>query len=254
MTQAGQAQVAKPDSNRVSAANAGPQYIVGAGSTARDALSVLHDRGQMGGFKGFLVDGEPAEGHTVLGFPVLGPRDIERLPRGTRIGDGIASPLREPFIRSLEERGLEFVSMVHPQATVHPFSTIGPGCLIQAGALVSSGSVLEGHVTLNWHALVGHDAHVEEFVHITAMAIAGARSRIGKGAMVGLDTMVLEDRKVGAGSMVGAMSLVTRDIPPGVLAVGRPALVKRPITLEELSGLVAHRAPTLPAKQGDEKA
>lgn len=38
---------------------------------------------------------------------------------------------------------------------------------------------------------------------------------------------------IGQGSVIGAGSVVTKDIPPGVIAVGNPCKVLRPITEED---------------------
>ena len=58
---------------------------------------------------------------------------------------------------------------------------------------------------------------------------------IGDDALIGIGSIVLNGAEVGAGAMVGAGSLVTpgTKIPPGMLALGSPARVKRPLTDEE---------------------
>ena len=59
--------------------------------------------------------------------------------------------------------------------------------------------------------------------------------RIGDRALIGIGSIVLNGAEVGDESMIGAGSLVTpgTKIPPGVLAIGSPARVKRPLTDEE---------------------
>jgi len=59
--------------------------------------------------------------------------------------------------------------------------------------------------------------------------------RIGDNALIGIGSIVLNGAEVGDDSMIGAGSLVTpgTKIPPGVLALGSPARVKRPLTEEE---------------------
>jgi carbonic anhydrase/acetyltransferase-like protein (isoleucine patch superfamily) len=59
--------------------------------------------------------------------------------------------------------------------------------------------------------------------------------RIGNGALIGIGSIVLNGAEIGDGAMIGAGSLVTpgTKIPPGVLALGSPARVKRPLTEEE---------------------
>jgi galactoside O-acetyltransferase len=46
---------------------------------------------------------------------------------------------------------------------------------------------------------------------------------------------VLPAVRIGYGSVVGAGSVVSRDIPPMVVAVGVPARVLRPITDDDLT-------------------
>jgi len=51
--------------------------------------------------------------------------------------------------------------------------------------------------------------------------------RIGSGVWVGGGAIVLPGVTIGAGCVVGAGSVVTRDLPPGTLAVGNPARIVR---------------------------
>jgi carbonic anhydrase/acetyltransferase-like protein (isoleucine patch superfamily) len=50
-------------------------------------------------------------------------------------------------------------------------------------------------------------------------------------ALVGNGCVILDGARIGAGSMVAAFSLVSpgTEIPPGMLAAGSPAVVKKPI-------------------------
>ncbi len=59
--------------------------------------------------------------------------------------------------------------------------------------------------------------------------------RIGNDALIGIGSIVLNGAEIGDGAIVGAGSLVTpgTKIPPGMLALGAPARVKRPVTDEE---------------------
>lgn len=50
---------------------------------------------------------------------------------------------------------------------------------------------------------------------------------------LGSDVLVCKGVTIGKGSVIGAKSVVTRDIPPGVLAAGAPARVIRPLRLED---------------------
>ena len=50
---------------------------------------------------------------------------------------------------------------------------------------------------------------------------------IGDGVWLGAGSIVLPGVTIGAGTTIGAASLVTRDIPPGCLALGQPCRVQR---------------------------
>jgi carbonic anhydrase/acetyltransferase-like protein (isoleucine patch superfamily) len=58
---------------------------------------------------------------------------------------------------------------------------------------------------------------------------------VGDGALIGIGAIVLNGAEIGAGSIIGAASLVTQGtkIPPGVLALGTPCRVVRPLKDEE---------------------
>lgn len=48
---------------------------------------------------------------------------------------------------------------------------------------------------------------------------------IGKGVSIGMDTIIMPGVTIGNGAIIGAGSLVTKNIPPYSLAIGRPAKV-----------------------------
>lgn len=59
---------------------------------------------------------------------------------------------------------------------------------------------------------------------------SGKPIHIGSDVWVGGGALILPGVKIGARSVIGAGSVVTRDIPEGVLAVGNPCRIVRSIT------------------------
>lgn len=94
--------------------------------------------------------------------------------------------------------------------------------IVRAGANVQDGAVLHGPPGLTTDvgrgATVGHNCVVHGAI-------------LGEQCLVANGTIVLDAARIGARSLVAAGSVVSAnaDIPPGMLAAGAPAVVKRPV-------------------------
>jgi carbonic anhydrase/acetyltransferase-like protein (isoleucine patch superfamily) len=66
--------------------------------------------------------------------------------------------------------------------------------------------------------------------------------KIGSGCLIGMGTIILDGAEIGDNSLVAAGSMVTpnKKFPPGSLIKGRPAVVERPLTPEELQQVSHH--------------
>jgi acetyltransferase-like isoleucine patch superfamily enzyme len=63
---------------------------------------------------------------------------------------------------------------------------------------------------------------------------------IGAGAQIGVNVTILPYVHIGAGALIGSGSVVTRDIPAGMVAYGNPAKPHRPVSdLPDIGGRVA---------------
>ena len=95
---------------------------------------------------------------------------------------------------------------------------IGAGCSIQDTAVIHCADNLP--TLIGTDVVVGHGAMLEGCT-------------IGDGALIGMGALVLQHALVGEGAMVAAGAVVSErtEIPPGVLAAGVPAQIKK-----ELSG------------------
>ncbi len=128
----------------------------------------------------------------------VGP--FSHLRRGTHLASGVHVG---NFVEIKE-------SYLGPGTKVGHFSYIGDATL---GREVNVGA---GTITCNYDGERKHRTIVEDHVFL------------------GSDTMLVAPVKIGAGAKTGAGSVVTKDIPPGSLAYGVPARVRREAGREEV--------------------
>ncbi|OSM02164.1 putative Protein CapG [Magnetofaba australis IT-1] len=65
------------------------------------------------------------------------------------------------------------------------------------------------------------------------MTESNAPVTLERGVFLGCGTIILPGVTIGEGSYIGAGSVVSTDIPPGVVAAGNPARVIRPLDKQE---------------------
>ncbi len=131
-------------------------------------------------------------------------------------------------------------SEIGEESRVGPYAHLRPGCVLGRGVEVGNFAELKnvriGDRTKVHHVSYLGDALVGQAVNIGAgtvtcnlrYGVAGKQQTvIEDGAFIGSDTMLQAPVRVGAGAVTGAGTVVTRDLPPGAVAVGVPARVIR---------------------------
>ena len=125
---------------------------------------------------------------------------------------------------------------------------VGRHCNVEKGARINAGAVLEDYATIGVDALIdsgtiihGHNlmAHgVQVFTHNHKYDLATHSFRgfedvkpvhIGQYTWIGANVIILPGVTIGDHSIVGAGSVVTKSVPPGVMAAGNPCRVKKVI-------------------------
>jgi bifunctional UDP-N-acetylglucosamine pyrophosphorylase/glucosamine-1-phosphate N-acetyltransferase len=131
------------------------------------------------------------------------------------------------------------------RSTVEDGATVGPYSHLRTGSHVGAGSEIGNYAEIKnsrlgagvkqHHTSYLGDADVGAGTNVGAGTITANwdgrtknRTRIGPNAFLGVDTMLVAPIEVGEGARTGAGAVVTKDVPPGKLAVGVPARIREP--------------------------
>ena len=117
---------------------------------------------------------------------------------------------------------------------VGPFSHIRPGTHLESDVHIGNFAEVKnsylGPGTKSGHFSYIGDAHLGANVNIGAGTVTcnfdgegKNQTTIGDDAFIGSDTMLIAPVDIGARASTGAGSVVTRDVPPDMVAVGMPA-------------------------------
>ncbi len=109
---------------------------------------------------------------------------------------------------------------------------IGRRCKISSHTFICEGVAIEDDVFIGHGVMFTNDRYPRAVTSDGQPQGAAdwtcTPTRVRRGASLGSNVTVLCGITIGEGAMVGAGSVVTRDVPPGVVVAGNPARVLRP--------------------------
>jgi sugar O-acyltransferase (sialic acid O-acetyltransferase NeuD family) len=204
---------------------AAPIVVFGAGGHGKVVADVLlAAREDVLGF----LDDSAAVGARVLGLPVLGGASWFEEHPAVRVALGIGNnEARARVAAACEARGLRLVSAVHPRAVVSSSARVDEGAVIMALAVVNPDAVVGRGAIVNSGAVIEHDCVLGPFAHVSPNASLGGACKVGAFAHLGIGATMLPGTSVGERTIVGGGAVVTRALPPDVVALGIPARIGR---------------------------
>ncbi|OYX33215.1 MAG: UDP-N-acetylglucosamine diphosphorylase/glucosamine-1-phosphate N-acetyltransferase [Caulobacterales bacterium 32-69-10] len=192
---------------------------------------------------------------------------FQRRRRAEALASGVQMPAPETVHFSWDT-ALAPGSIVEPYVVFGPGVAVETGAVIRAfshveGAVVREGAIVGPHARLRPGADIGPGAHIGNFVEVKNVTVGAgakanhlaylgdgevgeganigagtifcnydgftkARTVVGKGAFIGSDTALVAPVTVGDGAYVGSGSVITRDVAPDALALGRGQQVEKP--------------------------
>ena len=127
----------------------------------------------------------------------------------------------------------EINARIEPGVYIRDKVTIGDRAVIMMGAVINIGAEIGEETMIDMNVVLGGRAKVGKKCHIGAGAVlAGVIEPpsadpvvVEDNVVIGANAVVLEGVRIGAGSVVAAGSVVTENVPSGVVVAGTPAKI-----------------------------
>ena len=204
--------------------------LIGGGGHASEVLETFEDIADL------THEGNPVIGYVAdygdgfrlvtRGINLLGDIDSLGGLDATHYLLAVGWPKSRQILAARMPSHLQPFGVIHPEARLGRGVDVGAGTVIMAGAHVSPLSQVGLHVFLSYGVLIGHDCAIEDFVSVMPGAVVSGDTTLGEGCLVGTNATVIEGVTIGAGATLGAGAVAIGDVPPGVTAVGVPAVWK----------------------------
>jgi acetyltransferase EpsM len=204
--------------------------MLGGGGFAREVLDTIHVINAHTDDAiepiGFVYDsGESDAGVLIHGIPVLGEIsclknvDLNEVLLVSAVGRSV---WRRKMVEEARSLGARFMSVIHPTAIISKWSKIGEGAIIQRFCGINTEVVVGDFFVANAYTGVGHDTVIGDYVHINPNVNISGGTVIGHDVFIGVKATVFPVT-IGEGAVIGACALVTKDVPPNMMAKGIPA-------------------------------
>ena len=153
--------------------------------------------------------------------------------RGAHIGAGV---LIADLATVREQTSIGELTIIGRGVAVENQVRIGARCKLETNAYITAMSTIGDQCFVAPEVTFTNDNYVgrteERFQHFGGVTME-------RGARIGANATVLPGVVLGADSLVAAASVVTRNVAPGMVAMGAPARAVRPVAAEQMLAATA---------------
>lgn len=175
---------------------------------------------------GYLDDNKDNHGKVVYNYPVLGDDEyLNNFKEKINIVFGIGNPrikkLLDIKLRKYDK--VKYPILIHPNVSISKKVDISEGTVITAGNIITTDITIGRHCSINLDCTIGHDTIIHDYVTLLPSTNISGNVTIHSLVTIGTGSQIIQGLSIGADTFIGAGSVVTKDIPEKVIAVGAPA-------------------------------
>jgi len=194
----------------------GRLVIYGAGGFGREVWSMEQAKRD-------VVFCDDAQSGTLMGAPIICPTDITA-------DDELFIALADPIARRrVADRfvNAKFASIHSASAIIAPDVEIGEAAFFCHYTHAAVSARIGKQIVCHVYAYIGHENLIGDFVTVGPRASLNGNVTVGDGAYIGAGALIRQGLVIGAGATVGMGAVVTKDVLPGTVVAGNPAVLIR---------------------------
>jgi len=204
-------------------------FIFGAGGFGREVVWLIEDINKVKedyDIIGFIDENNSLIGQKINGYTVVGGLDYFIDNPNIAVAIAVGDPAnRLKIFNKLNGLKLTYPNLIHPSVLKGRYIEMGVGNIICAGTILTENIKIGNFCHFNLNTTLGHDTVLANFTTSACSVDFAGYSNTGIGVYFGNKSTILPSIHVGDFSIIGAGTVVNKNIPVGVVAVGIPAKV-----------------------------
>lgn len=201
--------------------------IYGAGGLGREVyeLACSINRSKVRWEKIFFID-DSDQVEDLRDVPILKFEAFQK--KNTKEDIEVCIAIGEPAIREkvftkLVLNNIKLATLIHPAVFIPSSTKIGLGTIICNYVSITCDIDISENVYIHPMACIGHDALIGKSSIISSFVDIAGNCKIGCKAFLGINVILKQGISIGDNTIVGMGSVVHRDLPSSVIALGNPA-------------------------------
>lgn len=118
---------------------------------------------------------------------------------------------------------IRLATLIHPDIKFPESTEIGTGTIVCKFVSISCDVHIGNNVYVHPMACIGHDARIGNNSVVSSFVDVAGNCIIGNKTFLAINVILKQDVSIGDNTIVGLASVVHRDLPDSVIALGNPA-------------------------------